>query len=144
MPHTIGTKTRTAITYGPESHKLFLEFGKDDAQTIEPGMAVVMDAANPGQVLPAPAGQVRDQIVGYAITGGNHTAYGDGLVTVACRGYMVVKGIATQAVVPGAVELDTPTAEGIPTYIPSTDPTKTIGIAITGAAVDGELSVMLL
>ena len=143
MPRTLGTVTHSVIVYGPESHKLFLEFEKDDATVIEPGNAVVMDASNPGEVLPAVASVSHDQVVGYAVTGDNHTAYGTGKVTVACKGYMVAKGIASADITPGPVEWNGNSPEGKNQYLPSTDPGKTCGIAITGGLTDSEIHVML-
>lgn len=140
MPSTIGSKTRSAITYGPESHKLFLEF--IPVGTIEQGTPVILDAAAPGTVKPAAAGELLTNIIGYAITGGNETAYGE-FVTIACRGFMVVNCIASVAVTPGPVEFVSVDGDGLVVVKISTDPTKTIGWAIAGAADTESVEVLM-
>ncbi len=144
MPHTIGSKTKSIITYGPEAHKLFLEFGKETATVIEPGVPVIMDVANVGLVKQAPAGGSLSDIVGYAVTGQNHTAYGTERVTIACRGYVVIHAEAAGTIPTGPVELSSITSEGVVVVTPTTSPEKTIGIAITSAAAGEEISVMML
>jgi len=140
MPFATGDKTRSAITYGPESHKLFLEFGFSGV--IEQGTPVILDAANPGVVKPAVAGELLTNIIGYSITGEGHTAYGE-FVTLACRGYMVVNAIAVGDIDPGPVEFVAVDANGINTVQTSTDPLKTIGWAIA-AALDTESIEVLM
>jgi len=143
MPHTLGTKTRTAIVYGPESHKLFLEFTKDDATVIEAGTPVVLDTAVAGQVKPAAAAGDITDIIGYSITGKNHTAYGKGLVTIACRGFMVVSGKASGAIPPGPVMFDSVNTEGVNVYKVSTGSNQQVGWAIVSAQDTEDVEVLL-
>jgi len=143
MPHTLGDKTRSAIICGPESHKLFLEFSKAEATVIEAGTPVTLDPSNAGEILAATSGAAMDDIIGYSVTGKNHTAYGENLVTIACRGFMVVIGKASGTVPPGPVEFDTVDSEGINVFGASTSPAKTVGWAIVGNTTGLDIEVLL-
>lgn len=142
MPHTLGSKTRSAIIYGPESHKLFLEFNFTDGEVIEQGTPVVLDATNPGAVKAAAAGELLTNIIGYAITGDGHTAYGKGLVTIACRGFMVVNGVASGDIQAGPVEFSA-VASAINEFKTSTAVTKQVGWAIAPAVDTADVEVLL-
>jgi len=137
---TLGNKTQSIIQYGPESHKLMMEFTPDG--TIEPGTPVILDATTPGTVKPATAGDVSDNIIGYAINAKGRTAYGESS-TIAMRGFMVVSAIADGAITPGPVEFVEVNSEGYTVVQTSTDASKTIGHALHIVADAGETFVVL-
>jgi hypothetical protein len=124
MPSTIGEKTPNAIFLNdPEAHKLHLEFEVATGQSVQFGGPVVLNTN--GTIQNAPAGVARNLNLGYAIQSG---AAGE-RVTVAVRGYAVVRGIAAA---------DGQTAGSVEAGAVSTDPARRTYAAVTGASPEAQ------
>ena len=98
MPYTVGANTKATFEAGPEAHKLHLEFEVDG--TIHVGQPVTLHSDG-NKVSPATAASLETDIIGISIHEGR-SAYGD-FVTIAMRGYSVIKAKAIEVIVPGPV-----------------------------------------
>jgi hypothetical protein len=105
-----GGHTKSKIIYGPEAHKLHLEFPLSpdpDAAKIHQGQPVKLDKVAYGTpsvdydvVVPAEVGELAQDIIGISIHELD-SAY-EGNIVVATRGYAVVKAKAKAALDIGA------------------------------------------
>jgi hypothetical protein len=86
MPSTLGSVTKHVFEYGPEAHKLHLEFVVATGQTIHKGDPVLQDTA--GKLTAAGAAAPNHTMIGVAI----HDAGQGEFCTVAMRGFTVVIG----------------------------------------------------
>lgn len=103
-----GEKTSPAVIFKHESHKLHHAFNVATGKTVYQGDAVVLGAD--GTISPFGSTNVTSDIIGYALTDSINPAYkldrqaGQIEVTVVCRGYMIVQGIAGEEITAGAVK----------------------------------------
>ncbi len=98
MPYSFGANTKSTFEVGPEAHKIFLEFEVDG--DIHVGQPVVLHADG-NKVTAASNTSKEVDIIGVSIHEG-FSAYGD-FVTIAMRGYAVIKAKAHEVLVPGPV-----------------------------------------
>lgn len=98
MPTSLGNIAYTMFLYGPESHKLHLEFEVAATKTVYKGELVKLTTG--GKITNIGAAENADAIIGIAINGG---AAGE-VVTVAMRGYAVLKCEANGAITSGPVK----------------------------------------
>jgi len=89
MPYSVGGTTKNTFRYGPEVHKLHLEF-EIETGTIHRGMPVMLNAS--GKIEQWDGGNAVE-CIGVSIHEGR-SAYGD-LIVVAMRGYVVLDAVAS-------------------------------------------------
>lgn len=100
MPYSSGGVTKNIFRYGPEVHKLHLEFTVKAGETIHRGQPVKLNADGTISVVdPTDAELV---FIGVSIHEGG-SAYGKDFVVVAMRAYAVVDAVAKGVVPAGAV-----------------------------------------
>ena len=92
MPYSLGQKTKNVFLYGPEVHKLHLEFAPEGE--VHVGTPVKLTAT--GTVTPMTVTDAENLCIGVSIHDG-YSAYGD-LVVIAMRGYTVVEGAYKEVV----------------------------------------------
>jgi len=101
--YSTGSTTRNTFRYGPEVHKLHLEFQVKSGEVVHKGQPVILDTEGGiAVVAPAPdTGASALQIIGVSIHEGQ-SAYGDRVV-IAMRAYTVIEAQASADVTPGPV-----------------------------------------
>lgn len=100
MPTTFGEVTSAVFLNDPEAHKLHLEFVVKTAQVVNKGDAVILNTD--GTVQAAGTAALGQDVIGVAVM----KAAADERVTIAMKGYAVVKAVAAaNAQVAGPVEL---------------------------------------
>lgn len=90
MPYSSGGVTKNTFRYGPEVHKLHLEFKVKSGDTVHRGQPVFLNAD--GTISPAVKGTEPYAIIGVSIHEGG-SAYGKDLVVVAMRAYTVIDAV---------------------------------------------------
>lgn len=103
----LGDKTREAIIWKSESHKLRNAFNVRTGVTIHKGQIVVIDSD--GRIAPFGPAENPLLVIGYADTDSINPAYKEGVgqgeieVTVAVRGYGIVRGYSSEVLTAGPV-----------------------------------------
>lgn len=140
MPATLGTQTPEAIfAKGPESHKLHIDFEVRASNEVYLGQMVAIHTD--GTVFALAADSDEHACVGVAV----HNASAGEQVTVATRGYAVVRGQSQAALSPGPVQAKSfDSTNKVNEFATSTGVGKTIGWSLDEATAANQTIRVLI
>jgi len=132
MPYSTGGVTKNTFRYGPEVHKLHLEFQVKSGDTVHRGQPVILNAD--GTISPAGVAADESTVIGVSIHEADSAYSPDKgssalkLVVVAMRGYTVVDAVADGSVPAGPV--------AIAAYVPAASASNVDDMSVPGTKVN--------